>query len=124
MSGQAQINISARVSEIVDKQQEYIEMMCMAYLKLTGIPPEEVVLVQDWRHDKIRWYFERKKGADIQAYVLRLIALSYREQLPLDLKPYEFAQLALEYLGEDLNRSMDIGEDEIREFIEFLRRER
>lgn len=43
----------------------------------------------------------------ILAWGLRIVALDYKYRIPYGYKPYEFAQLVLEFVGEDLDRIPD-----------------
>lgn len=43
----------------------------------------------------------------ILTYALRIIALDYKYRIPFGYKPYEFAQLVLEFVKEDLNQIPD-----------------
>lgn len=43
----------------------------------------------------------------ILTYALRIIALDYKYQIPFNYKPYEFAQLVLEFVKEDLDQIPD-----------------
>lgn len=57
-----QRKINNHINKTLDQRQEYIEMMAMAYLKLTDIHPSEVELVEDRSEPLVtRWYFRRKQ---------------------------------------------------------------
>lgn len=43
----------------------------------------------------------------VLVYALRIIALSYRERIPLDYTPDDFALLALQFVGEDFDQIPD-----------------
>ena len=52
--------INDHVQDTLDIRNEYIEMMAMAYLKMTDIHPSEVELVEEREGLRTRWYFRRK----------------------------------------------------------------
>lgn len=43
----------------------------------------------------------------VLTYALRIIALSYRERIPLDYTPDDFALLVLRFVGEDFDQMPD-----------------
>ena len=52
--------INDHVQDTLDIRNEYIEMMAMAYLKMTDVHPSEVELVEEKEGLRTRWYFRRK----------------------------------------------------------------
>jgi hypothetical protein len=56
-----QEKINDHINKLMEKRTEYIEMMAMAYLKLTDIHPLEVELVEERTSSLVtKWYFRRK----------------------------------------------------------------
>lgn len=53
--------VSRIVNETLEKRQDYIEKMAMAYLALTDIPPQEAVLVEETRDLQTFWYIQRRE---------------------------------------------------------------
>lgn len=53
--------VSRIVNETLEKRQDYIEKMAMAYLALTDIPPQEAVLVEETRGLQTFWYIQRRE---------------------------------------------------------------
>ena len=68
-------DLMQRISEnAMRTRNQHIEMMAAAYIKATGIHPEQVELVQDTDGNAITWRFRRSKDGDAIDYLGKRVA--------------------------------------------------
>ena len=48
-------------SRVIEKQSVYLEAMAAVYLKFTSLPPDRVVLCQQFKDDVTRFWFEERR---------------------------------------------------------------
>ena len=85
-------DLMQRISEMRTRNQ-HIEMMAAAYIKATGIHPEQVELVQDTDGNAITWRFRRSKDGDAIDYLGKRVAslIEQNDELRAKLARYEKA---------------------------------